>query len=290
MKIRKYLAIVLVFAMMISNASVAVAKEQENRDKNGITEVHSIELENGAEIRIEEDGDKRIAEYYVNGVKKQLAVFNKNTDDIYYYDLSRKHVSLNVYTAYDRISPEPYTLRYSIQDFMQGAANNVISSSAPNGVSTYSSNDFKYLKSKTFTDSGITYKRYLYGYTDSKQYRKNSWHFPVGTALSVIAAVCGFLPPVAAIIGTIVVTAAGLIVNAFTVQEWIKELFWVYKFQQTSPNALEAVLNRQFTYEKQRKVEINGDEGYWETIEKEEQWEIEFTRNDILTYPGSYIF
>lgn len=289
MKFRKYLAIVLVFAMMISNVSVAVAKEQKNLDKNGITEVHNIELENGAEIRIEEDGDKRIAEYYVNGVKKQLAVFNKNTDDIYYYDLSRKNVSTNVYPADNRISPESYTIRYNIQDFMQGETNNVISSSAPNGVSTYSSNDFKYLKSKTFTDSGLTYKRYLYGYTDSKQYKKNSWHFPVGTALSVIAAVCGYLNPVAKVIGSIA-TVAGLIITAFTVQEWIKELFWVYKFQQTSPNVLEAVVNRQFTYEKQRKVEINGDEGYWETIEKEEQWEIEFTRNDILTYPGSYLF
>lgn len=47
--------------------------------------------------------------------------------------------------------------------------------------------------------------------------------------------------------------------------------------------------SQQFIYEKQRKVEINGDEEYWETIEKKEDWEIDLTRDDILTNPGYYI-
>lgn len=83
-------------------------------------------------------------------------------------------------------------------------------------------------------------------------------------------------------------SAAGILLSALTTQEWIKELFWVYKFKQTSPTDIEFVCSLQFTYEKQRRVEVNGDEGYWETFDKESDISIEITRDNILTSPGLY--
>ena len=100
-------------------------------------------------------------------------------------------------------------------------------------------------------------------------------------------AVMGFMTTIDPRIAALA-SAAGILLSALTTKEWIKELFWVYKFKQTSPTAIEFVCSRQFTYEKQRRVEVNGDEGYWETIDKESDISIELTRDDILTTPGLY--
>lgn len=83
--------------------------------------------------------------------------------------------------------------------------------------------------------------------------------------------------------------AAGITISAFTAQEWVKELFWVYKLKQTSPTEMEFICSGEFMYEKQHKVEINGDIGYWETLETKSDREIERIRDDILTNPGYYI-
>lgn len=306
MKISKFWGIVLSFTMIISHVNVAMAKEQEKgiilpmpeesvsvsevhiQEKNGVNAVYGYELNNGSEIRIEENEEKRIAEYYVDDVKKQIAILDKSTGVIYYYDLNRQNVSLNAFSVDTNVLPDSYTEKYNIQDYVQTRTVSAAITPDEKSALTVSSDNFKFLKSKSYTDCGVTYMRYLYGYTDNKQYRQNSWHFPASTAASIISAACGFLPGVGTAL-SLIINAAGITVSAFAVQEWIKEFFWVYKFKQTTPTAIESVCGQEFTYKKQRKVEINGDEGYWETIEEQADWEIEAIQEDILQSPGYYI-
>lgn len=301
MKTRRILGIVLAFVMIITNINIALAKEQINEntpatvenintnktiisdeDKNTI--YYSFNLGNGAEIRIEEDSNKRIAGYYTNNTKKQISIFDKVTGDIYYYDLNQQPAASSIRPTDENVAPEPYVQKYNIQDFLLTETGHESNSQA----AANDDDGFDLIKSKEVSVYGEIFQRELYGYTDSKQYRQNSWHFPANTAVSVIAAACGFLPQVGVAL-SIVATAAGLVLSAFTVQEWVKELFWVYKFKQTSPTKMEFVCSGEFMYEKQHKVEINGDIGYWETLETKSDKEIERVRDDILTNPGYYI-
>ncbi len=306
MKVRKILGITMAFIMMINNINIATAKEQaignlpamEGKDVSAVkiynldaeiyTIVYSFDLGNGAKIRVKEDGNKRIAEYYANNINKQTAILNKSTGDIYYYDLSLQATPLSIQSVDENLFSESNVQIYNINDFLLNHAVNDCNSLSANQAAANNDDNFHFLKSKEVTIPGETYQRELYGYTDSKQYRQNSWHFPANTAVSVIAAACGFLPQVGIAL-SLVATAAGLVLSAFTVQEWVKELFWVYKFMQTSPTKMEFVCSGEFMYEKQHKVEINGDIGYWETLETKSDREIERIRDDILTYPGYYI-
>ncbi len=301
MKAKKILGIILAFIMIISNGNIAMANEnapaaetknawvsQNFIDEENIIQFYRFALNNSSEIRIEDHPEKRIAEYFVNDVKKQISVFHKSTGDIYYYDLSGQAVSYNSCFEDDNLLSKPYTSKYNIKDFLQINSESTYGIQADNPATVNDSDDFKYLTSKDVTISNETYKRKLYGYTDSKQYRQNSWHYPAGTAASIISSVCGLLPGVGPAL-SIITSAAGITISAFTVQEWVKELFWVYKFVQTSPSKMDFICSGEFMYEKQHKVEINGDIGYWETIETKSDREIERIRDDILTYPGYYI-
>lgn len=76
MKISKFWGIILSFTMVISNTSVAMAKEQEKgiilplpeegisvsevyvQEKNEVNAVYGFELSDGVEIKIEENGEK----------------------------------------------------------------------------------------------------------------------------------------------------------------------------------------------------------------------------------------
>lgn len=247
--------------------------------------IHIMELDNNNIFKMSEDSSKRITAYYQNNILKQVAVLQKGTGDIYYYDIGHYSTFAESHSFSEDILPKSYTAKYNVQDFIQNSwASKKYSS---NNIYAYNNQDFIYLKSKIYDDLGQTYRRYLYGYTDSKQYKQNSWHFEAGTALSVVMAVIGFMEVIDPRISALA-TAAGILLSALTTQEWIKELFWVYKFKQTSPTDIEFVCSLQFTYEKQRRVEVNGDEGYWETFDKESDISIEITRDNILTSPGLY--
>lgn len=276
----KTVSLIVAVTLLISPTTVSAYSPVQK-------DIHSIELGNNSEVRIEDNSEKRIAEYYENDIKKQIAILNKDTGDIYYYDLSRQNVSLRNYSDNDILSTKSYTSKYNIQDFIQNDSVNYMSSLGIDSISTRSSTSFTFLKSKVVQISGQAYSRYLYGYTDSKQYKQNSWHFQAGVAVSVVMAAVGFLPGVGPVVG-VIGSAAGILLSALTVQEWIKELYWVYQFKQVSPSTLEFICSSQFTYQKLRRVEVNGDNGYWETIETEPDWSIEYTRDDILTNPGLY--
>lgn len=281
---KRIISLIIIATLLISPTTVNAATPTQDT-KQIQSELHTIELGNNSKINMVENDAKRIVAYYQGDTLKQLAVLQKETGDIYYYDVSECSIAFKNYSISENDVPKTYTAKYNIRDFMLDTGAEKIYDI--NNTSVYSNQEFRYLKSKIYDDLGQTYKRYLYGYTDSKQYEQNSWQFAAGTSLTVVMAVIGFMKTIDPRIAALA-SAAGILLSALTTKEWIKELFWVYQFKQTSPTAIEFICSRTFTYEKQRRVEINGDEGYWETIEKESDISIELTRDDILTTPGLY--
>lgn len=247
--------------------------------------IQNINLGDGLEVTIEDSSEKRIAIYYENDIKKQKAILYKKSGEIYYYDLNPQNTLSSNYSTNNNISPQSYTKKYNIEDFNQSISVNdmkIMDNAITAQISSLSS---AYLKSKIYTDGGETYKRYLYGYTGEEQYQQNSWHFAAGIKLTVVLAVVGFIPGIGALIISTVGAAGGIILSALTVNEWIKDFYWVYIFDQTSPEKWNFTCKNHFTYQKQRRVEINGDTGYWETYFTESDFVIESTREDILSRP-----
>ena len=57
-----------------------------------------------------------------------------------------------------------------------------------------------------------------------------------------------------------------------------------------SPDPIEFVCPSydSFIYKRERKIEVNGDVGYWEVFEEKNSFEIDCVCDDILTNPGLY--
>ncbi len=67
---------------------------------------HSMGLGNDTKINMEEDSENRIVKYYQNDIIKQVAILQKETGDIYYYDMTQCNVAVgsdSVDGYYDRI-------------------------------------------------------------------------------------------------------------------------------------------------------------------------------------------
>lgn len=93
-----------------------------------------------------------------------------------------------------------------------------------------------------------------------------------------------------AIITGAVSVVGGTILSYLSVTTWVKDSFWVYKFKRVSPDPIEFVCPSydSFIYKRERKIEVNGDVGYWEVFEEKTSFEIDCVRDDILTNPGLY--
>ena len=277
--LKKYVALILVLAITMTTLQVTVFAANPN-------EVQRINLGNGMEVSIVDSSDERIVVYYENDIQKQKAILYKESGEIYYYDLSLQNDLSRFFSDSDNISSKSYAEKYNIADFIVDMGVNDASVMDKDIVAKISRTSYTLLKSKlTAEPSGERFYRYLYGYKDEKQYEQNSWHFKAGIAFSVVVTAIGYIPGIP---GKVAGVVGGALISAVTVQEWIKERFWVYKFNQTSPTVIEFVCRNQFTYEKQKRVEINGDTGYWETFYTEGASSIEYTRNNILEYPGLY--
>ena len=91
----------------------------------------------------------------------------------------------------------------------------------------------------------------MYGYQDQRDDKRNTWYFEAGVELTLVSTVTGMLgiPIPAALIG--ISGGVSILLSALTIQEWVMEY-------------------------------------YWEVISELEDWEIEYTRDEILTSPGLY--
>ncbi len=275
MKIKmKYISVLLVCAMFITS----IIPSMEAHASTGEYDCHMITLENNAYLKTEETDSGRVVEYYENGIKLQTAVYDNKTQEILYYDLSSR-----IGTA------EP--IRYSLDDFTSVPQ----AEAGYNLSSTYSADsNFTFLKSKEFQSYGTTYYHKLYGYKDTRQYEERSWYFEAGVAVSVIVAALGVIFPEARIVQMITNTVgiiAGAILSWFSVTTWVKDSFWTYKVERVKPEHEEFICYPYdcFVYKRERKVELNGDEGYWEVFEEKTSHEIDCIRDDILTNPMQYI-
>ena len=274
MKIKvNYISVLLICAMLITS----IIPSMEVHASTDEYDCHIITLENNACLKTKETDSGRVVEYYENGIKLQTAVYDNRTQEILYYDMS---------SGTDAIAP----IRYSLDDFISVPQTEV----EYNLGSTYSVNSsFSFLKSKQLQLSGTTYYHNLYGYTDTKQYEERSWHFAAGIAVSVICAALSIIFPEAAAMAIItgaVSVVGGTILSYLSVTTWVKDSFWVYKFKRVSPDPIEFVCPSydSFIYKRERKIEVNGDVGYWEVYEEKNSFEIDCVRDDILTNPGLY--
>ena len=91
----------------------------------------------------------------------------------------------------------------------------------------------------------------MFGYQSQRDDKRNTWHFEAGVELTLVSTVTGMLgiPIPAALIG--ISGGVSILLSALTIQEWVMEY-------------------------------------YWEVISELEDWEIEYTRDEILTSPGLY--
>lgn len=246
----------------------------------------SFELSNGvvSDIKVDEDNSKRTVEYFENGVKLQIAEFNKETEEIYFYDLkeqSNNNLSIN--------NSLEYTAKYRLDDFR--LVNEMNISNDENNISLTSitpSSSYSLVKSLFYKEGKDQYSRYLYGAKFEKQYKQNSWHFKAGIAYSIVIAAVGLIPGINALLVAAVSVSGGIILSALTVSEWIKDSYWKYKFLQTSPNNIEFISPYEFVYKREKRAEVNAEIGYWETFETEPDYRIETTRMLILESPGLY--
>lgn len=275
MKIKvNYISVLLICIMLITTIlpSIEVHASADEYD------YHIINLENNACLKTKETDSGRVVEYYENGIKLQVAVYDNRMQEILYYDLS---------SGTETVAP----IRYSLDDFTSVSQ----TKTKYNLGSTYSvDSSFTFLKSKQLQVSEMTYYHNLYGYTDTRQYEERSWHFAAGIAVSVICAALSVIFPEAtamAIITGAVSVVGGVILSYLSVTTWVKDSFWVYKFQRVSPDPVEFICPSydSFVYKRERKVEVNGDEGYWDVFEEKSDYEIDCIRDEILTHPGQYI-
>ncbi len=305
---KRILSILCAIAMMVGYLPAVNAYAAANVENNLETqsETSKIELDNDSVVTIEETDEERIVYYYENDVAKQKAVLDKTTGDIYYYDFEEQNTSSSRgRSSRAKKTTESYTAKYNVQDFLQSNTEN-----AENGISIASSTENQrntsdmnfeqadpslggssyspYLKAKVYEEGGVIYQRYLYGYTDVKEYKQDFFNFDKGTPLTVIATVAGYVFDFPIIVDIAIDAASQCLLSPLVVQEWVKEYYWIYEFKQISPSSLEFVCNEEFTYKKERKVELNSEDSDWKVIEEVPDAVIEVTRDEILTSPGLY--
>lgn len=292
--LKKQISMLMITIMLITSVSPAVNVQAATINTEG---GYIIKLQNNSYLQVKEIDSVRTVEYYEDGIKKQISTYDSKTQDILYYDLGNQHKSISKRektSAFSSTDQALKPIKYKLEDFIYKDNRPKVFNAQIATYATKATANFTYLKSKTLQSSGITYYHYLYGYKDTIQYEESSWHFEAGTAISVICTALSVIFPAAKVVTLVtgaVSVVGGYILSYFTVSSWIKDYFWVYKFKRTSPSPIEIICpsRSDFVYKKERKVEINGDEGYWEVIEEKANWEIESVRDDILTNPGLYI-
>ncbi len=80
---RKIVGIVVCFTLLFTTLMANAA----SASTSSVTQ--SFDLGNGVvgSVKIEENDETRTVEYFENDIKMQIAVLDKKTEDIYYYDL-----------------------------------------------------------------------------------------------------------------------------------------------------------------------------------------------------------
>jgi len=281
----KQIALALVITLLVPILAPA-AKVSAAETKSSWT----VEMGENSYLEYEETETVRTAVYYENKVALQRAEYNLETGEILYYDLS-KNISNNKLRNID--GSKGSAVVYHVSEFEREKVNKVgrtstyalRGSDASYNVLNRSGTSYSYLKSYSFVDNGVTYNRSLYGAKSTVRYRENYWFFEAGVAITAISVLLGNTVSFIVQLGLAV---GGVLISAISVEDWIKDSFWNYRFNQTRPNSMSFYCD-EFLYRREKLRTINeNDEAEWTLVYEKSAWDIELERIDILENPAKY--
>ena len=288
----KQIALALVITLLVPILSPAAEVSAEETESTRVLEIGA-----NAYLEYEETDTVRTAIYYENGVALQRAEYYLDTGVILYYDLSQKTRNDSLQNIDE--SRENAVI-YHINDFKKVPNNEYDQTSTRdlNGLVNMYDNlnsratNYTCLKSKTLVFDGEEYVRLLYGRTGSREYLEDYWYFEAKVAISVVLATIGFFVPDLENFLRGLSTAAGELIDAIAIEDWILEYYWVYKFVQALPTRIEFECPYQFPYLKYRRIDTTeGNVGGWDydnPVYQKTSAEIEAERDEILTSPALY--
>lgn len=294
----RHIALLLVFTLLLPTATPAL-----NVAAAETAISYTVDMGDNAYMLIVETDSSRTAELYIDGVITQRSVYEFDTGEILYYDLSRNENSRSAW-AFGR-NQRP-TETYHIDDFKvtleteetvevtqvpQARAiqisPDVTVDQAPDGGGDMSSENL--VGSKFFTSYDEFYARYLYGYTGSYRFENDVWVFAVQTVITTVATALGIYFPVVEPYAKWTAKGVNVLIEELAVVDLFENYYWKYEFKQTSPTVWEFETVDEFVYMQQRKIGINSEyEEIWETTYVQDETEIEAIREDILTNPRYY--
>jgi hypothetical protein len=275
-KILKTLSLLLTISLFFASLSPSIqtyAKSQDN--------AYSIVIDENDYISIEETYSSVRADYYENGTRIQTAVLTKSTGEIDYQEYDRKIFKLGK-VSINGPEKKIKTEKHNIHEYERIDQSKVLAPLRANG------NSFNYLMSKTVQSGGVSYFRLLYGYQDSKAYKKGNWAFSAGTAIAVVSVALYFAPELCSKILGGILTAGGLILQAFSTTVTKVDYYWVYKFVQSRPTSMDFICSNTFVYKTEYEAITGDNKIYWVTEYEKPDYEIQMERNDILDHPGLY--
>lgn len=276
-KLIKILSFLLATTILCTSLSPSIHSYAQSPNT---THSSVIEMNENEYIIITESISFVRSEYYENGDRIQTAVLNKNTGEIDYQEYSRRSFKLGKLKI-NGPEKKNKTEKHNIQEYeIEGQAKYPILARA-------AGNSFNYLMSKTVQSGGVSYYRLLYGYQDTKAYKKGNWAFSAGTAITVISAIFYFAPELCSKLIGGILTASGIILQTLSTTVTKMDYFWVYKFVQSRPISMEFICSGNFVYKTDYEA-VTSDNVYWVTEYEKSDFEIQMERNDILDHPGLY--
>ena len=288
----KSIAFCLVLALLVSlcTPAVSVCAQDVEQGKKCI-----IEVDENAVLACRETATMRSVEYYVNGTCIQRAVYNKETGEILSYDLT---ATLNRYGRtvmnYDE---SENVMTYHINDFkIKKCPENAVRTRAYDNTQFENhyglrgnSSGYRLVKSSAFRMDGEDYVRHLYGRTGEREYLEDYWYFEAGVTISAVTAAVGFFVPALAGILKGVSSVAGVLIEAVSIEDWVKECYWEYKFSQSAPTNISFECPHKFPYLKYKRLETTtGSMAEWKLFYEKTSAEIKAERDDILRSPVLY--
>ncbi len=290
MSFRKIAVFLVVVILVPFCAPMASAHAQE---KDG-TE-YTVEVGENAILKYKETEGVRTTEYYADGEITQRTVYDTETGEIISYDLSASRDSKGERSANQ--SEKEKVVKYNISDFektkdrevinSKNLADNTVYMNKSAGAGTRSA--YTWVRGKTLILDGEEYVRTLYGRIGSREYMEDYWYFEAGVAVAVVGAVLGALYPELAPYISTITSAAGILISALAVTDWMLEYYWQYKFEQTAPTYMSFECPYDFVYLRYRRTESSaGNSPEWVPLYMKSSGELAVERDDILEYPGLY--
>lgn len=256
---------------------------------------YTVEMGENAILKYKETEGVRTAEYYVNGVMTQRTVYDTETGEILFYDLSATRDSKGERSVNQ--SEAENVVKYNISDFEKAKDSAVISRKnlADNTIHMNKSADagtrspYTWVRGKTLIFDGEEYVRTLYGRIGTNEYMEDYWYFEAGFAVSVVGAVIGYWFPYLKPYIDPITDSVGLLISALEVTDWVLEYYWQYKFEQTEPTYMSFECPYEFVYLKYKRVESTaGSPGGWQMFYQKTNTELAAERDAILQSPGLY--